>query len=69
MTKYLVSHEFGHCIQYNLQQILEIEREDFEKEYAKNIRKIAEAKIIRISFKFISVFFLSFLLGNISTVL
>lgn len=43
-TKYLVSYEFGHCIQYNLKKLLDIERDKFKKDYAEKIRKIAHYK-------------------------
>lgn len=35
MTRYLVSHELGHILEYTLHAILKQESEDFQKEYAK----------------------------------
>lgn len=42
MTRYLVAHEYGHVIHYNLEEAMKIKDgdDDFEKFYAKEIREI-----------------------------
>ena len=39
MTRYLVAHEFGHIVHYNLEAILKVKNDDFKKEYAE-VREI-----------------------------
>jgi len=40
MTRYLVAHEFGHCMDYALQRKMGELGKNFRKFYAENIRKI-----------------------------
>lgn len=34
MTRYLINHEYGHVVEYNVEAFLKIKKEDFQKEYA-----------------------------------
>lgn len=40
MTKYLTSHEIGHVIDWTLEKILKLERDEFRKMYAKDVRNM-----------------------------